>query len=122
MRDIRYAEIRRATRRLLADEVEHSRLGWAYLAWARDQGEGGLLAPHLPSMQWEAVPPSLFVESPSHPEEAMLIAMGDPPISTRRALFFKTMNEVVLPGLEAHGLATDHARAWLENPTWPQRH
>jgi len=122
LRDITEPEIRQATRKLLADEVGHSRLGWAYLAWAHGQGEGRLLAPHLPYMLWEAVPPSLFAEIPPHPEEAVLLAMGDPPIPTRRALFFKTMNEVVLPGLEAHGVATDHARAWLENPTWPRGH
>jgi hypothetical protein len=39
----------------------------------------------------------------------------------RRALFLKTVNEVVLPGLEVNGVATEKARTWLANPTWPER-
>jgi len=116
---IKNTEISQATRKLLVDEVKHSRLGWAYLTWARRQGEGDLLAQYIPQMLWEAVTPELFVDVPPVPDEALLLASGDPPMAMRRALFLQTVNEVFLPGLEANGIPTDPARAWLANPTWP---
>jgi hypothetical protein len=112
-------EIRLATRKILADEVQHSRLGWAYLEWARANGEGELLAQHVPKMLWEAVGPEMFMDLPPHPEEALLFRMGDPPMQLRRELFVHTITDVILPGLEKHGISTEPARAWLANPTWP---
>jgi hypothetical protein len=120
LRDITDAEMRLATRKILADEVNHSRLGWAYLAWAQSQGEAKHLAQHVPQMLWEAVGPDLFAESsPAHPEQALLLTMGDPPMPMRRDLFVRTLTDTIIPGLEHNGIATDDAKAWLANPTWP---
>jgi hypothetical protein len=119
LREIKDREMRQATRKILADEVKHSRLGWAYLAWARTKGEGELLAPHIPQMLWEAISPDLFTDPTPHPEQALLTEMGDPAMPARRALVLETINEVILPGLEANGIDTGPARAWLQRPTWP---
>jgi hypothetical protein len=112
-------EVRNATRKILADEVQHSRLGWAYLAWARSEGQGELLAQHIPKMLWEATGPDIFMDPPPHPEQELLFRMGDPPMSARRDLFVHTVTDVILPGLDANGISTVAARAWLANPTWP---
>jgi hypothetical protein len=119
MGQIKNTELRQATRTLLVDEVKHSRLGWAFLSWARRQGLGGELGQHLPDMFMDAVPPELFAEVPAHPDEELLLASGDPSMPIRLALFLKTANEVILPGLETNGVSTDRARAWLANPSWP---
>jgi len=119
LRNITEPELRRATRKILADEVKHSRLGWAYLTWARVGGEGDGLAEQVPQMLWEAVTPDIFADAPPHPEQALLRAMGDPPMPARRALFVQTVTDVILPGLEASGISGEPARAWLANPTWP---
>jgi hypothetical protein len=119
LRDIVEPEIRTATRKILADEVNHSRLGWAYLTWAKSVGQAELVAPHIPQMLWESVSPLMFVDPPPHPEEAFLITMGDPPMHRRRALFVQTVLDVIIPGLEANGIATDPARRWIAHPTWP---
>jgi hypothetical protein len=119
MGQIKNTEIRKATRTLLVDEVKHSRLGWAYLSWARRQGLGLNLGRYLSEMLTHAIPPELFAEVPPHPEADLLLASGDPPMPMRLALFLKTANEVILPGLETNGVSTDGARAWLANPSWP---
>ncbi len=121
LRDITHPEMRRATRKILGDEVKHSRLGWAYLAWARTQGLGRFLAPHIPQMLWESSPPDLFAAVPAHPDQTLLRAMGDPPMSERCALFVQTINDAVFRGLEEHGVDTTPAREWLAHPVWPQR-
>jgi hypothetical protein len=110
--------IRETTRALLADEVDHSRLGWAYLAWARRQGQGDALGEQLPRMLASVTLPLLFADTPPLPEEAALLALGDLPLRTRRSLFVDTVNEVILPGLQAQGLPVDRAHEWLAQPSW----
>jgi hypothetical protein len=119
LHDIREPEIAAATRILLRDEVTHSKLGWSYLAWARSRGEGDLLSQHLAHMLWDALPQHLFVDGPARPDADFLLAMGDASMPTRRALVLQAVREVVLPGLEANGIDTAGAKAWLDAPTWP---
>jgi hypothetical protein len=110
--------IQQTTRELLADEVDHSRLGWAYLAWAHRQGQGDSLGEQLPRMLASVTLPLLFADTPPLPEEAALLELGDLPVRARRELFFQTVNQVILPGLEAQGIPVDRAREWLAQPSW----
>ena len=119
LQQIKEPEIRKATRSLLVDEVKHSRLGWAYLTWARRKGVGEDLGSQIARLFWEAIPSDLFVDGPPHPEAEVLLTVGDPSIPERRALFFKTTTEVIIPGLEANGVSTEGVRQWLASPTWP---
>jgi hypothetical protein len=98
---------------ILADEVGHARLGWRLLAdLAPDLGPGlrerlsdwlvlafaGLVdheLAHLPARP-----------SPSPAAEAVGVCDGH----AARALFFATVEQVIVPGLQAHGL--DAAGAW----------
>jgi hypothetical protein len=114
-------DLRLATRKILADEVKHSRLGWAYLAWARGQGLGEELGRHIPQMLWTAAAPALFSNPTPHPEQALLTEMGDPSMRARHAVFVDTLENVLFPGLEQHGIDTGPARAWLAVPSWPNR-
>jgi len=114
--------IREATRELLSDEVRHSRLGWAYLAWGREQGLGDSIAGRLPEMLVTVTGPKMFREAPPRADEGSYRALGDAHMSERRALFDSTLNEVILKGLEDHGIATESARDWLTHPSWPEGH
>ncbi len=107
---------RAALHQLLADEVEHSRIGWGYLAqeagW-RDQLAAGLplmlaAATHDDDFLSESVPP---VTSPA------LVAHGLLPQSALREVFLEAMHDVVLPGLELCDVATIEARRWLTTCT-----
>jgi hypothetical protein len=111
-------EIREATRELLADEVKHSRLGWAFLAWGRSQGLGASLAGGLATMLMTVSGPPLFSNAPHREDDASYRHLGDADISERRQLFFETVDEVILRGLEEQGIATDRAREWLAAPHW----
>jgi hypothetical protein len=50
------------------------------------------------------------------PEDAdpALLPQGVLPHAERRALFASAMRDVVLPGLEQHGVPTGPAREWLQ--------
>jgi hypothetical protein len=112
------AEIREATRELLSDEVKHSRLGWAYLAWGRSQGLGASLAAGLPEMLRSVTGPPLFSNPPARENEASYRHLGDAHMSERLQLFYQTVDEVILRGLEEQGITTKSAREWLAAPQW----
>jgi hypothetical protein len=111
---------RAALHTLLADEVEHSRIGWAYLA---SQLEGrDEIALRLPIMLGAAIheagsdEPFLAARTPPA-ESPALVAHGLLGQAALRAVFLEAMNDVVLPGLDLCGVATGAARTWLTGRT-----
>jgi len=111
----RDAEMCGVLRELLKDEVNHGRLGWAYLAWARQQGEGRGLAEDLPAMMVDQASPQFFAETPHPPapHEAELAHYGQLTVPQRRQIFFDTFEGVIFPGVPTH-----LARAWMAKPVW----
>jgi hypothetical protein len=126
---------RHALHTLLADEVEHSRIGWGYLSSQRrwhDELAAGLplmlaAATHddaltadrdLAASQLRCDVPTRFLaeRSPSA-ESAALVAHGMLGLGALRAIFLEAMHDVVLPGLELCGIATEPARRWLATCT-----
>ena len=100
-------------RRLLKDEINHGRLGWAHLAAERSNGRGGFLSEILPAMLAGAVDPGLF-ERGADPVDAEAMAHGELPRADRQTLFATTLREVILPGFETFGIDARPAAAWLE--------
>jgi hypothetical protein len=103
---------REALHALLADEVEHSRIGWGYLAsqtaW-RDT-----IAAGLPLMLSAATHDEHFLsEPPPLIESVAPAAHGLLPVVALREVFLEAMHDVVLPGLELCGVSTAAARRWL---------
>lgn len=97
---------------LLADEVEHSRIGWGYLSsqpdWRAEIGAG------LPLMLAAAMHDEHFLEAAAPgADSAALAAHGLLPLEGLRAVFLEAMHDVVLPGLELCRVDTTAARAWL---------
>jgi len=107
---------RAALHTLLADEVEHSQIGWAYLA--SEPNWHSAIASRLPLMlaaathQREGGEPFL-AQTPPPTGSTERVAHGLLAQATLRAVFLEAMHEVVLPGLELCGIATDEARRWL---------
>jgi hypothetical protein len=104
-------------RTILADEVQHSRLGWHLLAaHPLDDALARGLAAHLPQMLRGAVRDDLFRPSPrGEPgDPATLRRHGTLPLADRRASFLSAMRDVVLPGLDGAGVDPARGLAYLE--------
>jgi hypothetical protein len=98
---------------LAADEVEHARLGWAYLATEAAAGATAFLAPLVPAMLRGSAPAA--PSAPDAPEDAAaLLAAGVLPSAEQREVFACALDEVVFPGLERCGVDAAPARRWLE--------
>jgi hypothetical protein len=108
------AELRTVLHELARDEVQHSRLGWAYLAWARSRMDFTFLGPLLPGMLAGSAGPEMFepaAEDLDHPE---LLRQGVIPQSMRRSVYVETLQTVVFPGFETLGVDTADAKRWLD--------
>jgi hypothetical protein len=112
---VRGGPMRRDLRGLAADEVAHARLGWAVLAAERARGvDTAFLGPLVPAMLEVTAGPDLFAAAPAELEDETLLEHGVLPRATQRDLFARLLDDVVLPGLAAHGVDPAPARAWLE--------
>jgi hypothetical protein len=100
-------------RELAADEVHHSRLGWAYLSFERQRGSLAFLGELLPWMLSKVVAPKLFEgRSPDH-ESPELIEHGVLTDTLRRDVFEQALKGVVFPGLAFAGVDVSAGERWL---------
>jgi hypothetical protein len=107
--------LRAVLHELLQDEVVHSRLGWAYLAHAAPSESVSFLGRFLPDMLEVTAAEDARPAAPSpEDEDPGLLAHGVLTHAERRALFATAMRDVVMPGLEQHGVPTGPAREWLQ--------
>jgi hypothetical protein len=104
---------------LLEDEIDHGRVGWAYLAAARRDGRAGHVAEALPRLLDRTVA-EVFDDAARLPED------DDPVIDqhgylgrTRGARVYRhAIKTIVLPGLEALDIDTRCARAHAARRGW----
>jgi hypothetical protein len=112
--DVDDAAIRKAVRTILADEVQHSRLGWRFLTThPPDDTQRAWLARYVPDMLRGTVREDLFAPAPVIGDEATMAKYGTLPIEGRRTAFLEAMREVVLPGLAQFGVDVAAAEAFL---------
>jgi hypothetical protein len=103
--DIDDTAIRRAVRTILADEVQHSRLGWRCLtAHPPDDAQRVWLGVYLPSMLAGTVRSDLFKAQRVLGDEATMQRYGTLPLAGRREAVLTGMREVLLPGLAGFGV------------------
>lgn len=107
--------VRSAVREILRDEVNHARLGWAHLSAERAQGAGAHLAASLPAMLAGTVREELFAPGDGAAIDPRLAGHGELPLAVRAEVFVRTLESVVFPGLEAHGVSAAAGRRWLAN-------
>ncbi len=107
--------VRRVVRRILVDEMKHSRLGWAYLDDERKRRDCRGIAGFLPQMLEASVREELFFPPPPDPDDEERIHHGEIPAERRLELFGTALREVVFPGFESLGIDSEPASAWLES-------
>jgi hypothetical protein len=113
--DIDDTAIRKAVRTILADEVQHSRLGWRCLtAHPPDDAQRAWLGAYLPDMLAGTVRSDLFKAQRVIGDEATMQRYGTLPLAGRREAFLTGMREVLLPGLAGFGVDTAGGARFLD--------
>jgi hypothetical protein len=110
---------RSAVESLLEDEIDHGRVGWAYLASrAREKRLEGL-PEALPAMLDRTVG-KVFDMAKKRPEDDTkpLRAVGYVGTNTAARLFEKTLRDVILPGFETCGVDVGPSRAHAVEHGW----
>ncbi|HSO31211.1 MAG TPA: hypothetical protein VLT33_01810 [Labilithrix sp.] len=103
---------RAALRALLADDIDHARIGWAHLAsTAVSPAVRAQIAGWLPRLLEAAVLP--WLRDPGLSSAPGAPAHGVPSAAATRAVVLETVRDVVLVGLERVGVDTASGAAWL---------
>jgi hypothetical protein len=108
-----------AVESLLEDEIDHGRVGWAYLASRAQAKELDGLAEALPRML-ERTMGGVMKASASRPEadDAAMEAVGYLGMSASAAIFQRTLRDVILPGLEQCGVPAAPLKTWAHDRNW----
>ncbi|HEX9296426.1 MAG TPA: ferritin-like domain-containing protein [Polyangiaceae bacterium] len=102
--------VKATVHRILRDEIDHGRLGWAHLSLEFARGYGRFLGDYLPAMLEGTVDDELFRDDE---DDETLAGLGALCRMDRRTLFTGTMREIVFPGLERFGVDTSAGAQWL---------
>jgi ferritin-like protein len=99
---------------ILRDEVNHSRLGWAFLAEERARGTRDCVGQYLPHMFAATLGDEFFCSTAAaDPRLGELAGLGSLERPERQRIVRETLAHVVLPGLERFGIETAFGRRWL---------
>jgi hypothetical protein len=113
---------KQAMHSVLRDEVNHSRLGWAFLAEERGRGARDCVGRHVPEMLEAALGPHFFTFAHApDAERKELAAIGSLERPERQRVVRETLESVIFPGLERFGIETSSATRWLELNCSPPR-
>lgn len=105
---------KRAMHTILKDEVNHSRLGWAFLATTGPRGEPDCVGPYLPDMLEATLGDDFFDAAPGpDPRLAELAGLGSLERPERQQVIRETLLHVVFPGLERFGIEVTLGKRWL---------
>ena len=99
-----------ATRELLADDVDHARIGWALLA-SLDTNARAAVAPWVKPML--AANLARWRERPPEDAGSTLAAHGCLSAADVDAAALAAIRDLILPGFESLHIDTTEARAWL---------
>ncbi len=113
----RDGEVKSVATAILKDEVSHSRIGWAHLAFETGRRDCRGLSRLLPRMLADTVSEELLAPPPPGPRDEALLAYGELPLALRLEQFRGAAQELIFPGFERLGIDTAPARRWLESST-----
>jgi hypothetical protein len=112
------AVAREAIESLLEDEIDHGRVGWAYLAArSRDRTLGGL-AEALPGILSRTFQSVLGSRQASQEDDAKLEACGYLDTRAGADVYRRSLRDVIIPGLEHLGVDLRASRAFLHERLW----
>jgi hypothetical protein len=100
---------------ILRDEIDHGRMGWAYLAHMAQQGEVGFVGAYLPKLLNAAIEDELFDTPDPDDPDAATMCLGTLPRIERARLFHSAIADLILPGLERFGVDTKLGKKWLKD-------
>jgi len=101
---------RAAIREILADEVQHARLGWAYLAQEHDRA---WLPEHFTTMLEATVPEELRDPRIQPDPSPALRSHGVFARAELREILIECVDEVITPGLTMMSVDAEPIRAWM---------
>ncbi len=109
-------DVRRVLHEVLRDEIDHARLGWAYVSSVQDADAKAWLGRQLPAIVDGAVTDELFSSDEEDPRMRELEGLGCLARASRREVFVAALRDVIAPGFDACGVSTEALRAgyaWL---------
>jgi hypothetical protein len=104
---------------LLEDEIDHGRVGWAYLAERKREGRLQPLAEALPELVDRTIGPVMNTASRAKPhadEDLERFGYLGPWEAGR--IYSRTLRDVILPGFETLGIRTTVARSLARERGW----
>ena len=102
-------QVHATVQRILRDEIDHSRLGWAYLAWVAAREDVSWLSAHLPGMLREAIGGDL---PPAAPAAPIRHAGEDRGVLARERILEvagRAYDQVIAPGLARYDIRAGRA-------------
>lgn len=105
--------VKNGVQTILKDEVNHSKIGWAYLQFARNESQGSFLPEALPEMFQGAGVEEIYHPDGGSREASHLADYGELNFKMRTDIFRASIRDVIFPGLEHMGTETIHGREWL---------
>jgi hypothetical protein len=114
--------MRAAIEYLLEDEIDHGRVGWAHLAARVRDGRGSVVEAALPSMLERTVADVMRAGEASRDERPMAEGYGQIGLKEAARIFSTTLENVILPGLEATGIDARGTRAFVHACGWVLSH
>lgn len=106
---------KQAMHSILRDEVNHSRLGWAFLAEQHASGARDCVGAYLPRLLDATLGAGFLqaVDQPDHRRDE-LAGLGSLRLNERQRIVRETLAQVIFPGFERFGVDTRSARRWLD--------
>jgi hypothetical protein len=105
--------VREVLHQIAKDEVVHGRMGWTHLARETQAMDTAFVSRLVPAMLSGTIDEGMFAPAPADLDEGELLHHGVLPAARKKEIFVRTLEHVVLPGLEHFGIDTAPARAWL---------
>jgi hypothetical protein len=115
MRRAESGQVHDSIQEILRDEIDHGRVGWAYVAHLAQQGEVGFVGEYLPALLDAAVEDELFDTPDPDDPDAATIGLGTLPKVERARLFQSAVADLILPGLAHFGIDTTGGQNWLKS-------
>jgi hypothetical protein len=105
---------RAALESLLEDEIDHGRVGWAYLSTRAQDARLDGLAAAVPALLERTVGRALRQAEGSHEDDAAMESYGWLGRTTALATIRRALRDVIVPGFETLGVDLSAARATID--------
>lgn len=113
-RRVKAPPVKETIHAILKDELNHSKVGWAYLQFVRNEGRGEWLNKWLKSMFQGAGVEEIYAPDSTDRAGDLMADYGELTLLDRTDIFRAANRDVIFPGLESFGLNPKACRDWLQ--------